>query len=114
VLSHELWERRFGADPSIVGKSIQVSGAARQVVGVLPRGFQMPLDYATGERTEIYVPMATDAQNQGAVPGPAFPKGGASHGFYAVARLAPGATAATDEVVDAVAGVLSGLLSAPR
>jgi predicted permease len=95
VLSHELWERRFGADPSIVGKSIQVSGAARQVVGVLPRGFQMPLDYATGERTEIYVPMATDAQNQGAVPGPAFPKGGASHGFYAVARLAPGATAAT-------------------
>ena len=95
VLSNELWERRFGGDPSIVGREIQVSGANWKIVGVMPPGFQLPLDYAAGERTDIYFPMATDANNQGALPGPAFPKGGASHGFYAVARLAPGATAAT-------------------
>src|SRR5207244_4368501 len=35
-----------------------------------------------------------DAAQQGAVPGPEFPKNGASHGFYAVARLARGATSA--------------------
>jgi predicted permease len=93
ILSHELWERRFGADPSIVGKSIQVSGSASRVVGVLPAGFKLPLDYAAGDRTDIYFPLATSAQNEGAVPGPAFPSDGSSHGFYAVARLASGATA---------------------
>jgi len=95
VLSYQLWERRFGGDPSVVGRKIQVSGKDRLIVGVLPSGFQLPLDYTAGERTDIYFPLATDAQSEGAVPGPAFPKGGASHGFYGVARLAPGATAAT-------------------
>ena len=95
VLSHELWERRFGGDPSVVGRQVQVSGAGRLVVGVLPAGFHLPLDYAAGERTEIYFPLQTDAQNEGAVPGPAFPQGGSNHGYYAVARLAPGATSAT-------------------
>jgi putative ABC transport system permease protein len=94
VLSHELWERRFGEDPSVVGKQLQISGNATMIVGVMPAGFQMPLDYAAGERTQVWFPLATDATNEGALPGPAFPKGGASHGFYAVARLAPGATAA--------------------
>jgi putative ABC transport system permease protein len=95
VLSYELWERRFGGDPSVVGRKIQVSGKDRLIVGVLPSGFQLPLDYTAGERTDIYFPLATDAKSEGALPGPAFPKGGASHGFYGVARLARGATAAT-------------------
>jgi predicted permease len=94
VLSQELWERRFGADPSIIGKPIQISGAATTIVGVMPAGFQMPLDYAVGQRTDVWFPLATDAASQGAVPGPAFPQSGSSHGFYAVARLARGATAA--------------------
>src|SRR4051812_39677412 len=95
IVSHELWERRFGGDPSIIGKAIQVSGGATQVVGVMPADFKLPLDYAAGARTDIYFPLATDAQQQGAVPGPEFPKNGASHGFYAVARLAPNASATT-------------------
>ncbi|HEV8499069.1 MAG TPA: ABC transporter permease [Gemmatimonadaceae bacterium] len=95
ILSHELWERRFGGDPSVVGRQIQISGNATMVVGIMPPDVRLPLDYKSGERTELWFPMATDAANQGAVPGPEFPKGGASHGFYAVARLAPGATAAT-------------------
>ncbi|HEY7393322.1 MAG TPA: ABC transporter permease, partial [Gemmatimonadaceae bacterium] len=94
VISHELWERRFGADPSVVGRQIPISGNATLIVGVTPAGFQMPLDYAAGERTEVWFPLATDAASQGAVPGAAFPKGGASHGYYGVARLAPGATVA--------------------
>jgi putative ABC transport system permease protein len=95
ILSHSLWERRFGGDPSVVGKQVQISGNATTVVGVLPADFRMPLDYAAGDRTDIYFPLATDAANEGALPGPAFPKGGSSHGYYAVARLAPGATATT-------------------
>jgi predicted permease len=61
----------------------------------MPSGFQMPLDYRQGNRTDVWFPLATDAANEGAVPGPEFPKGGASHGFYSVARLNPGATATT-------------------
>jgi predicted permease len=95
VLSHELWDKRFGADPSVVGRQIQISGNATTIVGVMPAGFRMPLDYAAGERTDVWFPLATDAANEGALPGPAFPKGGSSHGFYGVARLAAGATAAS-------------------
>ncbi|HMC56010.1 MAG TPA: ABC transporter permease [Gemmatimonadaceae bacterium] len=93
VLSYELWERRFGADPSIVGRPIQISGSERLVVGILPAGFKLPLDYTSGERTDIYFPLATDAANEGALAGPEFPQGGSNHGYYGVARLAAGATA---------------------
>ena len=98
LLSHELWQRRYAGDPAIIGRKIQVSGAERTVVGVTPAGFQMPLDYSAGERTDIYFPLATDAQNEGALPGPEFPKGGANHGYYGIARLAPGATAGAANV----------------
>ncbi|HEX8454108.1 MAG TPA: ABC transporter permease [Longimicrobium sp.] len=39
VLGHGLWERRFGADPRVVGKSVVVNGVGLTVVGVAPRGF---------------------------------------------------------------------------
>lgn len=95
ILGYSLWQRRFGGDPSVIGRMIQISGQSAKVVGVMPSDFRLPLDFGASGRTEAWLPLATDAQNQGALPGPAFPKGGASHGFYAVARLAPGATAAT-------------------
>lgn len=91
ILSHELWERRFGGDPSVIGRQIPISGTTTMIVGIMPPGFRMPLDY-NGDRTDLWFPLATDAKNEGAVPGPAFPKGGASHGFNAIARLKPGAT----------------------
>lgn len=39
VLSHGYWERRFGADPGALGRSLIVNGVTREVVGVLPEGF---------------------------------------------------------------------------
>jgi predicted permease len=39
VLSHGLWQRRFGADPGIVGQGVQIQGLTFQVVGVLPASF---------------------------------------------------------------------------
>ena len=107
ILSHDVWERRFSGDPSIVGKQIQVSGMMRTVVGVMPAEFQLPLDYTGGEHAQIWLPLATNAENEGALPGPAFPKGGASHGFYGIARLASGATpaAANAQLRDLVAQI---------
>lgn len=94
ILGYSLWQRRYGGDPSVIGRTIQISGQSAKIVGVMPSDFRLPLDFGANGKTEAWLPLATDAQTAGAVAGPAFPKGGASHGYYAVARLAPGATAA--------------------
>ncbi len=44
LLSDGLWRRRFGADRSIVGRSILIDGRAFRVAGVMPAGFQFPID----------------------------------------------------------------------
>jgi putative ABC transport system permease protein len=48
VLSHALWQRRFGGDPSIVGKDLPVGRQPATVVGVMPKEFRFPAD-----RTDI-------------------------------------------------------------
>ncbi|HEX6049585.1 MAG TPA: ABC transporter permease [Gemmatimonadaceae bacterium] len=92
LLSDDVWQRRFGADPSIVGRSIQVNGQARVVVGVMPPGFKLPHDFGGSGATLAWLPLGTTAEQNGAVPGPAFMQGGGNHGFYAVARLRAGST----------------------
>jgi putative ABC transport system permease protein len=55
VLSNRLWQRRFGADPNIVGQQITLDGASYMVVGVMPRQFQFAPFWAT--KTELWVPL---------------------------------------------------------
>jgi predicted permease len=43
MISAELWRRRFGKSPAIIGQTISLAGVATTVVGVLPPGFQFPL-----------------------------------------------------------------------
>jgi predicted permease len=40
VISHELWQTRFGGDPQVLGRTLQVSAASLQVIGVAPPGFR--------------------------------------------------------------------------
>ena len=51
MLTHGLWQRRYSADPAIVGKSIVVNDRPRVVIGVLPPGVRFP------EWDEIYTPL---------------------------------------------------------
>ena len=81
IISHGLWERRFGSDPTLVGKQITMSGASYTVIGVLPAS------YAFGTPTDVFVPIGLRADEM---------KERSSHpGIYAVARLKPGVTVET-------------------
>jgi putative ABC transport system permease protein len=52
VLSHALWQRRFGGNASIVGRTIDIDGQPFEVIGVAPRGFDFPMGSA------IWAPLA--------------------------------------------------------
>jgi predicted permease len=55
LLSHALWQARFGGDPGVVGRTIRLDDVERQVVGVMPPGFQFP--WAT---VQLWVPLRLD------------------------------------------------------
>ena len=74
MLTHGLWQRRYGADPAIVGKTIVVNDRARTVIGVLPPGIRFPLT------DQLYVPFRWDESPRN------------SHNINALALLKPGVT----------------------
>ena len=55
LLSHGIWQRRFGSDPGVVGQTIYIDGGASIVVGVLPPTFQIYLPEDAGMPTDIDV-----------------------------------------------------------
>lgn len=63
VISHALWQRRFGGAPDIIGRNVQVNGRARTVIGVMPALFRLPNDYASLRPTEAWVPEVVDPAN---------------------------------------------------
>ena len=51
IISDELWRRRFGADPAIVGRAVIVNGRNHTVIGIMPQGFDFP------QRTDLWKPL---------------------------------------------------------
>ena len=58
ILSNALWRQRFGSDPSIIGRTIEIEGMIRQVLGVMPASFHFPSD-----KTQIWLPLHNDPGN---------------------------------------------------
>jgi predicted permease len=56
LLRHSYWTSRFGADPHVVGRAVNLDGVAHRVVGVMPPGFVYP------SRAEVWVPARFDAE----------------------------------------------------
>lgn len=79
ILSHDLWQARFGADDAVVGKRIQLGSELRTIVGVMPAAHQ-PLIRGT----RFWIPKTVDPSDFSDYAGTA--------GTSLVARLAPGAT----------------------
>ena len=79
VLSYGLWQRRFGGDPEVIGRTVQINGFPLEIVGVMPRTFAFP-----DRETQFWMPrIVSDASRFG--------------GFsdQGVARLKAGVTPAT-------------------
>ena len=58
ILSHALWQQRFGSDPSVIGRSIELDGVGRQVVGVMPPDFRFP-----STKAQIWIPLHNDPRS---------------------------------------------------
>jgi putative ABC transport system permease protein len=78
LLGHAYWQRRFGADPSIVGREVALDGQKVRIVGVLPAAFQIM------RSIEIWLPMPYYGPLDDHV----------HHGISPIARLRPGVTVA--------------------
>ena len=82
VLSHALWQSRFGGDPRIVGRTVDLSGTTFTIIGVAPSWFHFP-----NAEFQLWAPLsAIDIKN------PAQAKNRAFRIFTAIARLKSGAT----------------------
>jgi putative ABC transport system permease protein len=58
IISHGLWKRRFGSDPAIVGKQVQISSSPLTIIGVMPPGFGYP------EQTQVWVTSAVNLSDE--------------------------------------------------
>jgi putative ABC transport system permease protein len=77
LISHGLWQRRFGGDRDVLGKKLLFDGDVFTVVGVLPRGFKLHED------VDVWIVMGLDPQRA---------SNRSSHYLRAVGRLKPGVT----------------------
>ena len=92
LISYSLWQRRFGGEPDVVGKTLDLNGEPRTIIGVVPAGFRFMSD------VDLWVPVERgdfiDAQRD-------------SHSFRLVGRLKAGVSLETAQLeVDAIAAAL--------
>ncbi|HET9795935.1 MAG TPA: ABC transporter permease [Thermoanaerobaculia bacterium] len=85
-VSHALWERRFGADRSIVGRPLVIGGSARTVVGIAPPNVRF-YDYGDAD---LWTPLGPWARD----PGSDVMMRQSHPGLYAIGRLRPGVSLA--------------------
>ena len=96
VISHSLWQRRFGSDPGVVGHAVRLNGFAFTIVGVTPEGFR---GHFVGFPFDVWVPLAMARQ---AAP-QEDPHDRQSDWLEAVARIEPGLAAKAASQAIAVA-----------
>jgi putative ABC transport system permease protein len=84
MVGYDLWQHRWGGDPALVGKIIQVDGQPYRVSGILSRDFRLPLEFQSRGTAQLIGPLQIDHATAS--------RGG--HCCFGVARLRPGVTGA--------------------
>src|SRR5436190_4926073 len=96
LISHGLWQRRFGGDPAVLGKGVSINGDKRTIIGILPpefdfpRGAEWPAHFPFAGRTEVWVPLAYRALNDGT--GWSNWQSREERGLVVIGRVKPGAS----------------------
>ena len=86
IINHGLWQRQFGSDPNIVGSSLTLDGKPFTVVGVMPEGFQFPIE---ADPTELWLASSIDGEKSDPAEAAQNEQRG-SHFLGAIGRLKPG------------------------
>jgi putative ABC transport system permease protein len=86
LLGYPIWQSRYGGDRNVIGKTLLINDVPVQVIGVMPEGFRLPTDFndEAAEPTQLWRPQQWDLSQLSR-----------NHGYYAVATLAPGQSAAS-------------------
>jgi len=79
ILSWELWQRDYGADPSVLGRSVRMNGRSVEIVGIMPAGYDVH-----DSKVEVWRPQLIDPST--------FPNARGGHFLYLVGRLKDGVT----------------------
>lgn len=82
ILSHQLFQQRFNADPNLVGQSMVLNGRNYTIIGVMPHAFQFPIQ---NEPVELWTTMAVDMEGK-----EPFTDSRGAHYLNVIARLKPG------------------------
>ncbi|HKP11036.1 MAG TPA: ABC transporter permease, partial [Blastocatellia bacterium] len=86
VISHGCWQRRFGADPAVIGQDVLINGHPFKIIGIMPEGFSGTEMIYT---PEIWVPMM---MQEWAEPGHPWLDKRDTHNIFATGRLKAGVT----------------------
>ena len=78
ILSYGFWERRYGKDPAIIGRTVRMNGAPTTVIGVMPQGFSFP------QKVDLWVPLVPTPRSQ--------PGEKPATSWFAFGRMADGVT----------------------
>jgi predicted permease len=78
LISHDMWQQRYQADPAIAGRPVLIDGEPHQILGVMPPGFRFPTQH------RLWTPLATLASHDARD----------NRRLFTIGRLAPGATQA--------------------
>ena len=103
ILSYRFWQRRFGSDPHVLGRTLQLDSQSYTIVGVMPAGFQFPIQL---KPVEVWTTFAVDSITMDGSKPITAERG--AHYFDAIARLKPSvgiqqAQAAMDAIMAALA-----------
>ena len=83
ILSYGFWQRRFGSDPALVGKTVTIDGLNHTVVGVMPPGFDLPYNVSSAVfASDAWIPPGDDPELEDR----------GSPNYRVLARLKPGIT----------------------
>ena len=103
IISHDFWQKHFGGDANVLGRTVMLDRRQHTVIGVMPADFQFPIQ---NDPIDFYITIAENASNPDGSKPETQQRG--SHSLQAIARLKPGVAIAQAQAdLEAIAAALS-------